>query len=338
MPATHILRAVLALATSSIILLSNNIALAAGGTFDVAVRAVGTSSATVGTGLTYTAEGYVLYCPSNGYYNNPTCSDGSPAVHSHDNAGAKIYISVSGSGNTLGGVQTAGSDTYVTIGADGTAQFTLNSSVAETKTITVQDAFKSRSATAGASFTAAPIPKTTTPTPAASTPTSTPAPPVAPTSGLALNSQPVSAATTPSFESGKSITLSGVTVPKGTITLYIFSTPRTATITADTSGKWTYQVADLEPGLHHVEAEVTDPATKLTSPRAQLAAFTVKSAATTTSAKKNPAWIWVVAAGVLLLLMVAGGIVMWLRHRRAARQASLALDPNSSQPAQKPLP
>lgn len=309
----------MAVVSSIILLLAGTTASAAGGGFLVAVSPASASS-TVGNTLTFVAEGYYQYCPAKGWYT--PCDDGT-FVRNHETAGKRMYITVSGSGNTLGGVQTEGSDSFVIVGTDGMAQFTLKSSVAETKTITVKDNVKDTAATATATFTSpvtqpTPQPRTTTQA-ATPTPTPTPTPPAAPTNEVTFNNKAVTT-TTPTVQSNKAINLSGVTVPNGVVTLYIFSTPRTATVTADATGKWTYEIVDLEPGSHHVEAEVTDPATKLTSARATLASFKIAAApvaaktVTTPPAKKASLWPWI-AGGVLFILAVAGGMFIWVRRR-----------------------
>jgi hypothetical protein len=71
------------------------------------------------------------------------------------------------------------------------------------------------------------------------------------------------------------LVLSGATIPNGVVTLYIFSEPSKAIITADNSGKWAYAINELPDGQHHVEAEVTDPSTGQTSTRTKLFAFTI---------------------------------------------------------------
>jgi hypothetical protein len=319
---------------------------AAGGMFYVGVWASGASSVAVGGTLTFVAEGYDLHCANGGGYNNShICSDGTAAEHTHTFAGHKIYVSVSGSGNTLGGIQGSGEDTYVTIGADGTAQFTVSSSVAEAKTVTVLEELKTDSDTATATFTAAQASTPAKTTPKATTPAPTPAaptPPVAPTSNLTLNQQPIENTTHPTVQAGKVTTLAGVTVPNGVVKLYIFSTPRTATVTADSTGKWTYGISGLAAGAHHVEAEVTDPATNLTSSRVTLATFTVATAlvaakTTMAAAKKPSVWPWVI--GGLGLVVVAGaGTVAWCLRRRAhhTKPADTTPPTTDSTPGQNP--
>jgi hypothetical protein len=77
------------------------------------------------------------------------------------------------------------------------------------------------------------------------------------------------------LESGDSLKLSGQTVPYGKVTLYLFSKPRTFETTADQMGNWEYTIADIPAGEHHIEAEVTDPATEKTSERTQVVALSV---------------------------------------------------------------
>lgn len=61
-------------------------------------------------------------------------------------------------------------------------------------------------------------------------------------------------------------TFSGKAPPGSTVTLTIFSVPRTVVVTVDKNGNWTYTPDEgLEPGPHTVTAMVSDPATGKTS-------------------------------------------------------------------------
>lgn len=122
------------------------------------------------------------------------------------------------------------------------------------------------------------------PAPVAAKPKSAPAPvanvvepPAAPTtSGIKVADEAIVAGTPVKTDLTKPLVLSGKTVPKGIVKLFIFSEPKEATVTADDNGNWTYEVTDLPPGDHHIEAEVTDPATGKTSARnTAVLAFTV---------------------------------------------------------------
>ncbi len=69
--------------------------------------------------------------------------------------------------------------------------------------------------------------------------------------------------------------LSGITLPGAKIKLYVFSEPKEYTVTADQEGVWSIEISGLEPGEHHVEAELTDPSTGKTSNREQVLSFSV---------------------------------------------------------------
>lgn len=121
------------------------------------------------------------------------------------------------------------------------------------------------------------------------------------------------------------LVLSGKTVPNGIVNLTIHSTLRTASVTADANGNWTYTVTGLEAGQHHVDATVTDPVTKQTSSSVTLAAFTVaaKSApnaiATVAASKsKQSSMLPVAVASVIVLVLIAGAVFWWLKRRKSA--------------------
>lgn len=130
--------------------------------------------------------------------------------------------------------------------------------------------------------TPTPIP---TPTPATTpAPTPEPLPPTStnpvldtkkPIGNISINKASYKATDNPSYQHGRPISFSGVTIKNGIVKLTIHSTPRTVTVTADDKGVWQYTVSDLESGSHKVEATVTDPATNATSDTVQIAAFSV---------------------------------------------------------------
>ncbi len=123
-----------------------------------------------------------------------------------------------------------------------------------------------------------------------------------------------------SSQLGQTITIRGSTIPKGVIKLYIFSTPREATVTADASGNWQYEVSDLPKGKHHIEAETTDPSTSRTSPRAKLINLEIIGpvayyAGPTKNTSSNLLPIYLMAA---LALMTAAVLVIkrqWVRQK-----------------------
>lgn len=129
------------------------------------------------------------------------------------------------------------------------------------------------------------------------------------------------------LDAGSPLTLKGVTVPGGVVRLTIHSTPRTATVTADAIGRWKYVISGLESGSHKIEATVTDPATKLTSPSVLLAQFTIarpiKANTHHAAVRSNRSTIlWLV--GGLSALILFGTIVvlkLWSAHKAKALPA-----------------
>ncbi len=295
------------------------------------------------TPITIRLYGYQL-CQQGSYAvnNNTACNDGS-ALGQYPVPSVTLWITVTGSDYTLSGTTPTANESYVNAGDDGYATFTITGTAVGSHTITVDGGLTPVSATV--SFTT-PVAATPTPvvtpkpvtTPAAtSTPTPTPTPPAAPTTGVSLNQQTVSAASTPTVQAGKSITLAGTTVPNGVVTLYIFSTPRQATATANAEGKWSFSINGLEAGRHHVEATVTDPATTLTSDRVTLAAFAVAKpvVAAPVAKRKTSNWIWVASSLGAALIVGAIGVLWWYR-RRASSVAPATTPDETSQPPTAP--
>ncbi len=142
-----------------------------------------------------------------------------------------------------------------------------------------------------------------------------------PSLALQLNGKKYDEKSTYEFPSGKTVVLGGKTVPGAIIKLFIFSTPREATVNADSSGVWTYSVTSLEPGNHRVEAQVTDPATNVTSARAKIASFSVGTTVAAKQASSVEAQT-TSRTGMLLVIAVAGllailfGVWMFVRTRR----------------------
>lgn len=180
------------------------------------------------------------------------------------------------------------SNTSVKADANGNVSTTLTSGSAGQATVTltwwpdlgsgpVED---SKIATKTASFAVptapAPVskPKTSAPAPITVTPKpSTPA-----LASILVKGSAVAVDQPVMVKEDEPLVLSGKTVPNGIVTLYIFSDPKKAEVVADKDGNWTYEISGLPPDEHRVEMEVTDPATKLTSDRAQVLAFTVEAA------------------------------------------------------------
>jgi len=182
------------------------------------------------------------------------------------------------------------------------------------------------------STSTSPTSPSNTTTPKQSAPTTAPTPGSAPVPTIAavtVNGKTQLPNQTFVLSQDQPLTLQGTTAPNATVKLYIFSTPREATVTADAQGHWTYNIKGLEPGAHHVEAEVTDPTTHQTSSRTTLATFTLakSSAAATRHTIQTPsskqhsiAWLW----GAIALIILSGlayGAWQWYRHGRNWRMA-----------------
>ncbi|HZM63815.1 MAG TPA: Ig-like domain-containing protein [Candidatus Saccharimonadales bacterium] len=282
------------------------------------------------TKTTITVYAATFQCQEGGttYFARSEAPCGSPIENPHQ--GLPAAITVSGSNNTIaGGSEGANGARYSSTGTDGKATFTLSSTKAESKTITAtyyeDGAFFGPTTTATVTFTAVtqaapPKPKTTTPAP---TPTPEPTPPEAPkTDTLEVNGQTIASTEDITVQQGETFTLSGKTVPNGIVKLYIFSTPQEATVTADANGNWSYNVEGLEPGSHHIEAEVTDPATNKTSSRATLASFTIAEVQTPTTTDqptpgKKSGWIWIIVAIVVFISI--GAALWWWRKKHAKK-------------------
>jgi len=179
-----------------------------------------------------------------------------------------------------------------------------------TQTYTAAVAFFDKTATTAPASTPAAAP-TTSPTPPAAPPTVT---------AVTVNGEtaPTQDAKPLSLPDNKAVTLSGQTIAGGTVTLYIFSEPRTATVKADATGKWSYAISGLKAGSHHVEYTVTDPATNTTSTRTQLLAFTLTAAKNNTSASSvvktaagHNKTLWIVLIIAVAVLAGAAGFGLW---------------------------
>jgi hypothetical protein len=232
--------------------------------------------------------------------------------------GINFAIAVTGSGNTL-------SASSITTDSSGHAAFSLKSSVAEAKTISLgTEPGTGAQGSISVTFTA----PTTASSPKATAKSSTPTPPpvINPPAALTpesieIDGKAVTADHKVTMQSDKAMVLGGKTVPNGVVNLYIFSEPKKYTVTADKDGHWTYAVKGLEPGEHHVEAEVTDPTTGKTSSRAQVLAFSVvKPAATAATVIPKQADVaskssrLVIAAevvGAALLLTAIAAASLW---------------------------
>ena len=188
--------------------------------------------------------------------------------------------------------------------------------------------------------TATTTPRTTTSTPTATSPAQTPqaAKPTEPTlAAVTVAGETVDAQKPIMVPANKPLVLSGKTVPNGIVKLYIFSEPKTADVTADKDGNWSYEVKDLPAGDHHVEAEITDPTTNKTSERKNVLAFTVAAAA---EAPQNPAtpttrsdtpWYIGVIGGFALLGLAGGGFYYWWRKHKHTPNGTSNVPPTTPQ-------
>lgn len=139
---------------------------------------------------------------------------------------------------------------------------------------------------------------------------------------IAFNNIPYNNSSKPSVEDGQPVVVSGTTVPGATVKVYTESS-ESVTITANQAGRWRFTVQDPGVGNHTVTAEVTNPATKVTSPPMELVAFKVvpsigqnsgdKTSQPTDSSHWQPLFLaGTIAAGLFLLL--AGIALPLLRH------------------------
>jgi len=217
--------------------------------------------------------------------------------------------------NTVCGSGPGGSS----VSTDPTCTFTA-SGYGYYSSYTVRATFNKNSAPSAGSATPSPKPApgaTVTPSPAAAEVPAAPSLAGAMVNGAGLK---ISGGTTIQIPDNKPLVLNGHTIPGGIVQLTIHSTPRTATVTADQNGNWTYTVSGLAPGDHHVDATVTDPKTNKTSPSAQLLAFTLTSvhqpaANIATSGKKAASPLqWLGYLGAVLVVL-AGAAFWWVRFR-----------------------
>lgn len=126
------------------------------------------------------------------------------------------------------------------------------------------------------------------------------------------------------FDFEKPVIVSGKTIPNGIVTLYIFSDPRTASVTADGEGNWSYAIENLEPGEHRVEAEVKDSVSGLLSDRSILARFNVNeaiqaaqatSSQTVKATKSKNYLVWTAIVCTITLLFIGSLLFLRIRHK-----------------------
>ncbi len=219
-------------------------------------------------------------------------------------AGTNITLTATpAAGSTFAGWQTTG--TFCLTGGKGSV----------TGLTTATCTFRASNGKAVAKFNKVAVAATPTPSPIA---TATPKPAAVaagPVFGaLEVGGKKISTDGVIALKANESLTIKGTATPGAAIKLFIFSTPREATITADGQGNWQYLVTGLEPGAHRVEAEATDPATKKTSSRTTLVKFELAGAGATANRALTGLSIWAWAGGGALILL-AGGL-LWLRHRK----------------------
>jgi hypothetical protein len=310
---------------------------AAGGVTLYATITPSANPAALGQATTLSIHAYYYVCThiSTGiraHMPSPTCPDGYTDPGVANATEWDMNVLVSGSGNTL-------SASSVKSDSNGNAQVTLSSSVAETKTITVTtgggDVMGTKAVTFGSvpAATTAAKPKTTTATTQAP-PKAEPAPPAEPSAEIKLGATTVKAADKPIINTRQQLTLGGKTVANGVVSVYVFSDPQKFTTTADGTGNWSYTVPALPAGDHHIEAEVTDPATGKTSARAQVLAFSVKAAGAAIS-PTAPRSLWATytpailgGLSVLLLAVIGGSIYIWRFRRKPADVGPKSSTPN----------
>lgn len=152
-------------------------------------------------------------------------------------------------------------------------------------------------------------------TPAAATSTATPSAtltlkptPIATGSGQATPS----AVTIESIEENEQVatdtpTFSGKAPPGSTVTLTIYSEPRTVIVTVDENGNWTYTPEDgLEPGPHTVTAMVSDQTTGETSTTS--VPFVLGEASESGIPVSGSIEVTLMLVGIALVFIISGGL------------------------------
>lgn len=291
------------------------------------------NTATVGQSITFKVYTWDYKCGQTGYSSNTQSGCGPyGGVAGTEPTMGYSTISASGSGSTL---STTLLETY---GANNPGAFTLTSSAAGSKTVTVIDPWGAPLASATVTFSS---PVSSSPTPAAAsspgtgssvshaaTTASAPAQPAAPAAPsvtqVQVEGKTISTAQPATVQVGQPLTLSGKTVANGTVTLYIHSKERTVTVKADKDGIWKYTITQLPVGNHHIEAQVTDPTTKQQSPKTSLLSFAIKPSKNLAAVQplKNQSNIWgaIAIPGVIALLILVAAFYGYRRyhHRRLA--------------------
>lgn len=268
-----------------------------------------------GWGLTATGSGNTII--TNGAVQNTTTNNGSKPVYSGDASGNGTCTSTFQLKSSVAGTKTVG---LYGFGLDCPCSL-----ASPTTTVTFPPSAPAAQKTTGSSGTkpTGSTTPTTTTSPAAD---STPQPPAAIAESdvsFKIGGQAVDSSKPLVVQSTQPFVLSGKTIPNGIVTLTIHSTPRTATVTADANGNWSYTVTGLEAGEHHAYATVTDPTTKQTSPQTTLASFTVVAAAskavtpvaTKAAATHRAGWVLPVMGVAVLVALGAAGWMFWRKKQ-----------------------
>lgn len=154
-----------------------------------------------------------------------------------------------------------------------------------------------------------------------------------------LGGREIQPGTNPVVKIGQSLTLTGKTIPGGTVIVTIHSDPITQNIVADGAGVWSFDVGSvktLTPGNHQIELSALDTQSGTELARQAVLSFTLVAATTThpskTSsilsgdahplpvAKSSPLAILVIA--VFSVLTIAAGAYYALRHHKKKRAFS----------------
>ena len=290
---------------------------------DTAV-ANGTDTITISaTSLTY----YNLDYSALTSQTRPSCDDQSHPA---------FLVRASGSGNTIT------PESMDVSCPSGTATFTLKSTVAGTKQITVYGPAKDPvfpwllidGLTVSVNFTTPPVAATTkkattTTTTTATTASTTPATATTVTSETPVvvskfNGTAVSADSAENvFEQSGTYKLTGTTYPNAKVTLYIYSEPFITQVTADANGYWEYVVTKtLEPGAHKIEAEVTK-ADGTVVPKAEIANFRIAAVSTTAKpvAKKTTNTMTYVYYALGAFVILAGAVITVVVLKKRKKEA-----------------
>lgn len=120
----------------------------------------------------------------------------------------------------------------------------------------------------------------------------------------------------------ESFEIIGNTVSNGNVTMYIYSEPKTASVTADDKGEWRYTVDCLTPGNHHIEAEVTDPKTNKASQRGTLLTFNTEDKITScpSSAGFWSSWNKLIIAFIATILLLSLFIVRKRMNKKKSKK------------------